>query len=268
MLEADGAYAVDFMTNAFGVEARGKNFASHDSYLEARTLEIEATGATVKSVDEIYQKIQKRLTGIRSRIVSSGIEIQKASKSSGGIMMKAAEKHNLTPLENSYNLKFPVGCIVMANFQLDDAGKILKGDTAKINGAFIETQTREIFYKVTYFLDTDTGCESNEPELFNENQLVFVPGCPIKYSSSRQFENPPFISGKVLLCQAKRPEDNQSPEASSTQLRILNYTIMIFIRGGAREKFEIIENVLSDQLRYIGEEHHANELADSDGNEE
>jgi hypothetical protein len=268
MLETDGAYAVDFMHNAFMIEGRERNFTSLDSYLESRASELETTGATAKSVDEIRQKLQNRLTGIKSKIVSSGIEIQKASKSKNGKNTLAAKKHVLTPLEDSHNLKFPVGCIVMVNFKLVGA-KILKGDTAKITGAFIEAQTREIFYKVLY-LNLESGCESNEPGLFNENQLAFAPGSPIKYTSSRQYENVPFIRGKVLLCHAKQPttKANQNdPSPMASELRILHYTIMIFLPGGPRGEFEIIENVLSDRL-ICNREEQQTQSTDSDENEE
>lgn len=97
----------------------------------------------IPTIEATHQKIQKRIATIKSRLVSEGIAIQvrnllvltsllcpcidrvtiltlfrfkDAGGSTTGTRIRARKKHNLTELDDTSNLNYPVGCIVMVNY--------------------------------------------------------------------------------------------------------------------------------------------------------
>lgn len=80
-LEADGAHAVDVLSQEFGVTGRGKNFSSYESYVQTRALEVEEleateVGAVAPTLEATQEKILKRISTIKSRLTSDGIAVQ------------------------------------------------------------------------------------------------------------------------------------------------------------------------------------------------
>lgn len=264
-MESDAAYSVDRMSDVFGVQARGRNFGSHEMYQEARAMELESVTPSDKqnAVDDVEKKIQARIANIKSTLTTSGISIRNATKSHGGTKLNAMTKHDLTPLDDPVHLPFPKGCSVMTDLRSDAPYNeiIKKGNTITISGAFIDIQSREIFYSANY-----KDHESDGPMLFSENELAFAIGSSIKYSPQKRFEM--GVEGQILLLQSKLkhpPPGRPSKVAESNDALDLPskiyYTIIIF-HNGPKGKFEVIDDVPGDQIKLIMEENDLTEMQD------